>query len=1013
MTTPPRTVRIPSSLFVLLLIGLPLRTTAGSSDVNLNLTLTPASYSGCDDPAFVAIDEGDCGDLASAPIEGPAFVWVVAGVGDGSLAGLQFGAVHDAAVEGWTLCTGGLEIPENGWPASGTGIAVTWSDDCYDPPGEVARVGYFRVPDGSAGTVALTADPRIEATLWSSCTGEDIPICPGLLGAADLSVGTIPLCGPASAEVPSVPTSVTATTGECPVGITWEHDGEDVTGFLVLRDGIGFAEVPSNVREVVDPDASRETARAYTVVARNVCGDSPPSSAASGGAPPLPAATDLAIENRCDGPLLGWTDASDGEDGFHVVRNGEIAATVGANETTYLDEGGSPGFAYTYEVVAFDGCGDAAPSGSVEGMKLPGPIGPTGLTASDERCDVIRVTWTDRADDETGYDVIRDDELVASLPPGTEVYDDADADPWVPYQYRIVTHNACGSLTTGYVGGYRGGPPGAVTDLSAAALCGTVRLRWAFHARPNATLTVHRDGELLAELPHQASTYDDSTAVAGVGYTYVVQGHNECGDGTAAEIEGMSTDAPPPPVASVTATDDRCDGVLVTWADDREDETGFRVLRDAEEVAVLGPDETEYLDTGMTPNQSYAYTVLVTTDCGEADPSDPAPGSWYVPDLLPAPELLGPVQEGLCIQGPLDFRWTSVPGANRYRLRVGSDCGLDDLLVLEPTDTTVATGAIPSGHVHWQVEARNECGAWGEASACSELDVMAPLPAPTILTGDRGDHPEDGLWNVSWEPVLDADRYVLSLSYSCHEDGPVHDLVRMTVAGTDTTLDVKSYEHPLWGIEFWAWVSAEACGALGDSTSCIGPGCCSNPVLLEAFEGHAHDDGIELTWRTGGDRATDGFDLWRRDDHDAVLRRVTPDPVDGNAYLDRSARPGRTYTYELREVVPGEDGVVLGHTTVRWAALPAGVTLRSTPNPFNPRTTLHVELDRSARVVLEVYDATGRMVRPLMASTLSPGHHRVVWDGRDAGGHALPSGIYYARLRADGVIRIERLALVR
>jgi hypothetical protein len=354
-----------------------------------------------------------------------------------------------------------------------------------------------------------------------------------------------------------------------------------------------------------------------------------------------------------------------------------------------------------------------------------------------------------------------------------------------------------------------------------------------------------------------------------------------------------------------------------------------------------------------------------------------------------------------------------VPDATGYRVRVGSACGLDDLVVLETSDTTATTWDLPQGIIHWQVETANACGAWGDASTCQELDVMPALPAPTILDGHYPDDTFGGLWDVSWEPVPGAERYLLRIALFCHEHETYSDVSSIAVAGTDTTLDVSDYEHALWGIEFWAWVSAEACGALGDSTACLGPGCCGVPVLLEAFEGHAHGDAIELTWRTGGDRATGGFDLWRRDDRDPVLRRINPGPVQGNGYTDRSARPGRTYTYQLREVVPGGPGVVLGETTVRWADVPTATALWSSPNPFNPMTTLHVELAREGPVVLEVFDPTGRLVRPLATTTFTAGRTTVVWDGRDERGNDLPSGLYYARLTAAGTMRIERLALVR
>lgn len=90
----------------------------------------------------------------------------------------------------------------------------------------------------------------------------------------------------------------------------------------------------------------------------------------------------------------------------------------------------------------------------------------------------------------------------------------------------------------------------------------------------------------------------------------------------------------------------------------------------------------------------------------------------------------------------------------------------------------------------------------------------------------------------------------------------------------------------------------------------------------------------------------------------------------------------------------------------------------STPNPFNPATTITYAVGgiqeavqhagnagpedaRSAgyRVELGVYDGGGRMIRRLVPRTMqAPGEYRVVWDGRDREGRQVPSGVYLVRL---------------
>ena len=48
-----------------------------------------------------------------------------------------------------------------------------------------------------------------------------------------------------------------------------------------------------------------------------------------------------------------------------------------------------------------------------------------------------------------------------------------------------------------------------------------------------------------------------------------------------------------------------------------------------------------------------------------------------------------------------------------------------------------------------------------------------------------------------------------------------------------------------------------------------------------------------------------------------------------------------------------------------------------------------------------IYDLTGREVVRLVDQHLDPGFHQVIWNGRDARGRSLPTGIYLARLFAQ------------
>ncbi|MGQ0723368.1 MAG: S8 family serine peptidase [Candidatus Eiseniibacteriota bacterium] len=83
------------------------------------------------------------------------------------------------------------------------------------------------------------------------------------------------------------------------------------------------------------------------------------------------------------------------------------------------------------------------------------------------------------------------------------------------------------------------------------------------------------------------------------------------------------------------------------------------------------------------------------------------------------------------------------------------------------------------------------------------------------------------------------------------------------------------------------------------------------------------------------------------------------------------------------------------------------------PSPFLDRTDIEFAVPEQAAVEISVHDVTGRKVRTLLARTVSSGEYRVSWDGRDDSGRPAAAGVYFARLTAPGVRRVERGVLLR
>lgn len=101
-------------------------------------------------------------------------------------------------------------------------------------------------------------------------------------------------------------------------------------------------------------------------------------------------------------------------------------------------------------------------------------------------------------------------------------------------------------------------------------------------------------------------------------------------------------------------------------------------------------------------------------------------------------------------------------------------------------------------------------------------------------------------------------------------------------------------------------------------------------------------------------------------------------------------------------------------TYVAGTTVPNVFALRgNAPNPFNPSTRLSFSLVKGGAAVVDVLDLQGHVVRTLLSGTVAAGEQSVVWDGRDDAGHAVASGTYLARLRAEGQVATHKMVLTK
>lgn len=86
------------------------------------------------------------------------------------------------------------------------------------------------------------------------------------------------------------------------------------------------------------------------------------------------------------------------------------------------------------------------------------------------------------------------------------------------------------------------------------------------------------------------------------------------------------------------------------------------------------------------------------------------------------------------------------------------------------------------------------------------------------------------------------------------------------------------------------------------------------------------------------------------------------------------------------------------------------------PNPFQQSTRIPYGVPAAqpgARIRVDVFDMSGRLVKTVVDGTAGSGEYEAVWDGRDSGGAAVASGVYFYRLTAGSFSETRKLHLSR
>ena len=174
-----------------------------------------------------------------------------------------------------------------------------------------------------------------------------------------------------------------------------------------------------------------------------------------------------------------------------------------------------------------------------------------------------------------------------------------------------------------------------------------------------------------------------------------------------------------------------------------------------------------------------------------------------------------------------------------------------------------------------------------------------------------------------------------------------------------------------------------------------------------------------------GTRAVDGVLMEGNVTNGAVALATAGKFSDGATlgYLEFNVSNKNAAAFDLTNVTVNDEAAAGSHVALKSAGIDgqAGAMTnlaQNAPNPFvvsvSGHTTIGFDLANQANVTLRVFDMLGHEVRTLVNDDVrSAGHHSIEWDGRDAKGNVVASGLYYYQLVTPDFTQMVKMQVIR
>jgi hypothetical protein len=327
-------------------------------------------------------------------------------------------------------------------------------------------------------------------------------------------------------------------------------------------------------------------------------------------------------------PFAGANGQNFGNSSIHEAPSGAWVFGAGTIDWSWgLDSYVPPPGINTRGVAAPSAAIQQATTNILNKFLISRPLGPTNLSGVGVTNNggkyKLNLTWTDHANNETGFQVERSTSnanfaIIGTTAANATSFSDGTVTVGVAYYYRVAAFNTGGNSPYSNVL-QTGAAPAAPSQLAANGISASeIDLSWVDNATNETALLVERSTDnvsftQIASLAAGSTSYPNTGLASGTTFYYRVRAQNSFGFSAYSNVANSTTIGPAAP-SNLKATAVSTTQVNLTWTDNSTNESGFTVQRSTDgtnyaTVATTAANVTTFGDTGLSRSTKYYYRV--------------------------------------------------------------------------------------------------------------------------------------------------------------------------------------------------------------------------------------------------------------------------------------------------------------------------------------------------------------------------------------------------------------------